>query len=276
MNYIEVEFRLDPLLPAREVLIYELAELEYESFVNTAQGIKAYIQKVGFDEDAFEDLHTLKMGGLNFTYRVREIEQINWNKKWEEEFNPILLGEHCLIRAPFHAPAEDDIMDVIIAPKMSFGTGHHPTTCLMVDQLFQHSLEGKDVLDMGCGTAILAIIAKKRGAQRVWGVDIEDFAYENALENIKLNDTEDIIVSKGGVEQIENESFHVILANINRNALIEDMDAYVRALKQGGRLYLSGFYTTDIDILSHQAIKLGLVFEEKKEREGWALLSFKK
>ncbi len=276
MNYIEVEFSLEPLLPAREVLIYELAELEYESFVNTAKGIKAYIPKVDFDEDAFQDLHTWKMGGLNFTYRVREIEQINWNKKWEEEFNPILFGEHCLIRAPFHAPAEGKIMDVIIAPKMSFGTGHHPTTYLMVDQLFQLSLEGKDVLDMGCGTAILAIIAKKRGAQRVWGIDIEDFAYENALENVKLNDTEDIIVYKGGVEQIENESFHVILANINRNVLVDDMDAYVRALKQGGRLYLSGFYTTDIDILSHQAIKLGLVFEEKKEREGWALLSFKK
>ena len=276
MNYIEVEFSLEPLLPAREVLIYELAELEYESFVNTAKGIKAYIQKVDFDEDAFEDLHTWKMGGLNFTYRVREIEQINWNKKWEEEFNPVLFGEHCLIRAPFHAPAEGKIMDVIIAPKMSFGTGHHPTTYLMVDQLFQLSLEGKDVLDMGCGTAILAIIAKKRGAQRVWGIDIEDFAYENAVENVKLNDTEDIIVYKGGVGQIENESFHVILANINRNVLMEDMDAYVRALKQGGRLYLSGFYTTDIDILSHQAIKLGLVFEEKKEREGWALLSFKK
>jgi len=276
MNYIEVEFSLEPLLPAREVLIYELAELEYESFVNTAKGIKAYIQKVDFDEDAFEDLHTWKMGGLNFTYRVREIEQINWNKKWEEEFNPVLFGEHCLIRAPFHAPAEGKIMDVIIAPKMSFGTGHHPTTYLMVDQLFQLSLEGKDVLDMGCGTAILAIIARKRGAQRVWGIDIEDFAYENAVENVKLNDTEDIIVYKGGVGQIENESFHVILANINRNVLMEDMDAYVRALKQGGRLYLSGFYTTDIDILSHQAIKLGLVFEEKKEREGWALLSFKK
>jgi len=276
MNYIEVEFNLDPLLPAREVLIYELAELEYESFVNTKKGIKAYIQKIDFDEDAFEDLHALKMGGLNYTYRVREIEQINWNKKWEEEFTPILLGEHCLIRAPFHAPAEGDVMDVIIAPKMSFGTGHHPTTYLMAEQLFQLSLEGKDVLDMGCGTAILAIIAKKLGAHRVCGIDIEDFAYENALENVKLNDTDDIFVYKGGVEQIENQSFHVILANINRNVLVDDMNAYGRALKRGGRLYLSGFYTTDIDILNQQAIKLGLVFEEKKEREGWALLSFKK
>ena len=274
MNYVEVEFFLNPLLPAREVLVYELSEIEFDSFVNTSVGVKAYIQKVKFDEDLFDNLHALKIGALEFSYRVREIESTNWNKKWEDEFDPIWVDRKCLIRAPFHSPSDGDALEIVIAPNMSFGTGHHPTTYLMVQELLEVPLIGKNLLDMGCGTGILAILAKKRGADRVVGIDIEDYAYHNSIENFKLNKLEDICIYKGGAEQIDNQKFDVILANINRNILLKDMEIYVNALNHGGRLLLSGFYTTDNELLESKAENLGLVFDKKMEKDGWSLLSY--
>jgi len=276
MNYIELDFKLDPLLPAREVLVYELGELLYESFVNTSEGIKAYIPIVDFDESQLDGLMTFDIPDLFYSYLKTEIEQENWNATWEEDFQAIYIDDKCVIRAPFHAAPEEGVMDVLISPKMSFGTGHHQTTFMMAQKLFNLDVDGKSVLDMGCGTAVLAIIAKKLGAQTVWGIDIEDFAYENAKENVQLNSVSEVIVYKGGAEMLNSQSFHLILANINRNILLEDMKAYCNVLETNGRICFSGFFTTDIDILKEHATNLGLVFEDKQEKEGWAMLSFLK
>lgn len=276
MNYVEVEFKLDPLLPAREVLVYELGELGYESFVNTHEGIKAYVVENQFDENDFDGLMSLNIPALHYTYKSRVIEQRNWNEQWEQDFDPIDVNGKCLIRAPFHDKPPDGVMDVLIAPKMSFGTGHHQTTFMMAQKLLELDVMHKQVLDMGCGTAVLAIIAKKMGADTVWAVDIEDFAYENARENVKLNGVDEVIVYKGGAELLNSFNFHLILANINRNILLADIQAYVNVLEPGGRICLSGFYTTDFEVLDQFATDLGLVFEDKKEKEGWALLSYLK
>ncbi|MDA8714553.1 50S ribosomal protein L11 methyltransferase [Flavobacteriales bacterium] len=276
MNYIEVEFILDPLLPSREVLVYELGELKYESFVNIPNGIKAYIPIVDYDEDCFDSLQALKIPGLNFSYLTKEIVHENWNKLWEQDFDSIVIEDKCVIRAPFHNQPELDIMDIVISPKMSFGTGHHQTTYMIAAKLFDLELNEIDVLDMGCGTGVLAIIAKKKGANLVWAIDIEEFAYENTLENCLRNGVSDIHVLRGDASSLTKQRFHLILANINRNILLKDMQAYADVLIQDGLLILSGFYKTDFDVIHEKAINLGLVFVEMLEKEGWAMLLFKK
>ena len=276
MNYIEVEFILEPLLPSREVLVYELGELNYESFVNIPKGIKAYIPIADYDEDCFDSLQALKIPGLNFSYLTKEIVQKNWNELWEKDFDSIVIEDKCIIRAPFHNQPEPGIMDVVISPKMSFGTGHHQTTYMIAAKLFDLQLNDIDVLDMGCGTGVLAIIAKKNGANMVWAVDVEEFAYENTLENCLRNDVSDIYVFRGDATCLTNQRFHLILANINRNILLEDMEAYADQLIEDGLLILSGFYKTDFEVINQKAVDLGLVFVEMLEKEGWAMLLFKK
>ncbi|MBT6513894.1 MAG: 50S ribosomal protein L11 methyltransferase [Crocinitomicaceae bacterium] len=276
MNYIEVEFILEPLLPSREVLVYELGELNYESFVNIPKGIKAYIPIADYDEDCFDSLQALKIPGLNFSYLTKEIVQKNWNELWEKDFDSIVIKDKCIIRAPFHNQPEPGIMDVVISPKMSFGTGHHQTTYMIAAKLFDLQLKDIDVLDMGCGTGVLAIIAKKNGANMVWAVDVEEFAYENTLENCLRNDVSDIYVFRGDATCLTNQRFHLILANINRNILLEDMEAYADVLIEDGLLILSGFYKTDFEVINQKAVDLGLVFVEMLEKEGWAMLLFKK
>ena len=276
MNYIEVEFILEPLLPSREVLVYELGELNYESFVNIPKGIKAYIPIADYDEDCFDSLQALKIPGLNFSYLTKEIVQKNWNELWEKDFDSIVIEDKCIIRAPFHNQPEPGIMDVVISPKMSFGTGHHQTTYMIAAKLFDLQLNDIDVLDMGCGTGVLAIIAKKNGANMVWAVDVEEFAYENTLENCLRNDVSDIYVFRGDATCLTNQRFHLILANINRNILLEDMEAYADVLIEDGLLILSGFYKTDFEVINQKAVDLGLVFVEMLEKEGWAMLLFKK
>ena len=276
MNYIEVEFILEPLLPSREVLVYELGELNYESFVNIPKGIKAYIPLADYDEDCFDSLQALKIPGLNFSYLSKEIVQKNWNELWEKDFDSIVIEDKCIIRAPFHNQPEPGIMDVVISPKMSFGTGHHQTTYMIAAKLFDLQLNDIDVLDMGCGTGVLAIIAKKNGANMVWAVDVEEFADENTLENCLRNDVSDIYVFRGDATCLTNQRFHLILANINRNILLEDMEAYADQLIEDGLLILSGFYKTDFEVINQKAVDLGLVFVEMLEKEGWAMLLFKK
>ena len=273
MNYIELEFKLDPLLPAREVLIHELGEAGYESFVNTEKGVKAYISVSEFDDSIFSGFMTFQIPDLKHSYHFNEIEQQNWNKVWESDFEPIVVSDKLCIRAPFHEEMPG-MIDVLISPKMSFGTGHHQTTYMMSQALLEYGCKDSDVLDMGCGTAVLAILASKLGANRVVGIDIEDFAYENALENVKLNHVRKVNVYKGGAELLNSSKFHLILANINRNILLSDMEAYMNVLHPGGRICFSGFYTTDFDVINQRATDLGLVFEEMKEKEGWALLSY--
>ncbi len=275
-NYIEITFVLTPLLPAREILLYELGELGFESFTNETTGLKAYIPESDFIEDSINALQGLSLPDLHATFDVKVIKQQNWNAKWEAEFDPILIEDQCAIVAPFHDLNETFKHTVVINPQMSFGTGHHQTTYMLSNELLSRDLSGKSVLDMGCGTGVLAILAEQLGADKVEAIDIDEFAYENTIENIELNSCSKIDVHKGGAELLTSQSFHLILANINRNILVRDMEQYVNVLAQGGEIWFSGFFESDFQVINERATDLGLVFEFKRNKEQWAMLAYSK
>lgn len=275
MNYIKVSFELDPILPAREILYAELGELPFESFEETINGLEAYIQAPDFSEDMLKGLIIEGLPNQKLSIKSEVIEQQNWNAVWESNFEPIVVNSKCVIRAPFHKTPEVEY-DIIISPQMSFGTGHHETTFLISNELFELDLKNKAVLDMGCGTGVLAIIAKKMGAEPIEAIDIEEWAYENTLDNNKLNKVEGMSVFHGDASLLINKTFDVILANINRNILINDMKAYASCLSTGGIILFSGFYETDVPQIKEAAEENGLVFVKKEVRNNWTMAQFKK
>jgi ribosomal protein L11 methyltransferase len=275
MDYVEVSFEIQPMQPWRDVLIGELAEIEFESFVETETGLQAYIQKELFSEENLHAISTLNQHGVVITHHITPIKSENWNAVWEADFEPIIVNEECIVRAPFH-PAKNLPFEIVISPKMSFGTGHHETTWLMMKTLLGVEVSGMEVLDMGSGTGVLAILAEKMGAKTVLAVDVDDWAYENAIENTSLNDTVNISVEKGNVSNIEGQSFHVILANINKNVLLQDMDQYASALKPQGNLLISGFFEMDVPDLMRKATSCGLQLSHKEYKNHWACLKFEK
>lgn len=275
MNYIEVQFELIPLLPAREVLYGDLTIADFESFEDTESGVKAYIQESQFDEDKIKAFNVWNIDNLEVKYNVRTIEQKNWNAVWESNFEPIIVNDDCVIRAPFHDSFSKK-NEIIISPQMSFGTGHHETTFLMAQQLFALDLEGKTLLDMGCGTAVLAILAHQLGAVDIVGIDIEDWAYQNALENCALNNTTDIIIEKGDSKLLDGRSFQIILANINKNVLINDMSRFAESLANKGSLLLSGFFDTDVKELIKVAADNGLKYVSHNTKNNWAMMILEK
>lgn len=275
MDYTEVVFTLSPLVPARDILTYYLGELGYESFAETNTGVKAYIPQPHFNHDDLK-LVCEKLPGCEISTTVNHIPSQNWNAEWESQFDPIRMDSGCLIRAPFHSSEPGYLYEIIINPQMSFGTGHHHTTQLMVRQMLELELTGGQVADVGCGTGVLAVLAEKMGAQQVYAVDIDDWAFENTKDNIKLNNSVKIAVNKGTFELLEDHSFTLILANINKNVLKHDLPAYSRSLTQGGTLLLSGFFVTDARELIEQAEQLGLVFAGKQNNDDWAVLKFMK
>ncbi len=277
MIYIEYTFLLDPILPAREVLIAELSEMGFESFVENEDGLQAYIQKEVLQEGFEEFLMTKEIDGLSFSFSRKEIAQVNWNEEWEKNFSPIIVDEACLIKAPFHEMDTSRFQYVIeIEPKMSFGTGHHSTTHLIISEMMTMDWRGKSVLDMGSGTAVLAILASKMGAENCAAIDIDEWAYENGVENGRRNGVSNIIFHKGGAELLGNEKYDLVLANINRNILMADMQHYVKVLVEDGEILFSGFYDQDVPVLVSRAEELGLVLMNKRLKEEWCMLRMKK
>ena len=281
MNYIEVNFTITAnesaeinAQMAREILVAELGALNFESFVNTDTGLQAYVQEADFVEEEVSDLYILHNPDFSITMEVVTIEQQNWNAEWEKNFEPIEVEGKCIVRAPFHDKKEVDF-DIVIEPKMSFGTGHHETTHQMIAQLLNMDVSGKRVLDMGCGTGILAILACMKGANSITGIDIDEWAYENTLENIRKNKCSQIIVKQGGAEHLNNCSYDVILANINRNILLNDMEAYTKTMRTGSQIAFSGFYTSDISHIDTKARTLGLRLLRQSEKNNWAALVYK-
>lgn len=275
MNYKEYSFKVTPVLPGREVLIAELSELNFESFVEEVDGLKAYIQEDGPSKEEIEQLMAFQIEGTTIDVQISEVERENWNAKWESDFNPIFVGDDVVVRAPFHESTSARF-DLLIQPKMSFGTGHHDTTWLMLERMLSMDIEGKAVLDMGSGTGVLAILAEKLGASKVDAIDIDDWSQENCQENADLNGCRLIQAEIGDASLLPGRSFDVVLANINRNVLVTDMPVYSSVLKPGGQLQLSGFFPTDQDILVESAVQNGLSFVEGKERNGWMTLGFVK
>lgn len=275
INYIEFKFKIDPPQPGSEILIAELGYAGFESFVENEDGITAYIPAEEFDEEVFAGIHILHSNEFEISYTSDKIEQVNWNVEWEKNFNPIIVDERCSVRAPFHEKPDTDF-DIVIEPKMSFGTGHHATTHMMLQFILNNDWEGKTVLDMGCGTGVLAILTEMKGATEIDAIDIDNWCYLNTLENVERNGCENIKVHEGGAELLKDRNYDRIIANINRNILLEDMSFYAASLNPGGKLFLSGFYTEDISVIEEECNKHNLHPTDKLEKENWAAVCFSK
>jgi len=271
--YTEYQFSVTPLQPGTEILIAELGYAGFESFVETPVGVTAYIQKDEWNENILEDIQVLSSSEFSIEYTIAEIEQTNWNEEWEKNFNPIEVDNSCRVRAPFHDKKEVPY-DIIIEPKMSFGTGHHETTHMMLQFILENDFKDKHVLDMGCGTAVLAILAEMKGAIAIDAIDIDEWCFENSKENIARNNCTRITAYKGDANLLQKQKYDSIIANINRNILINDMARYKDSLKKDGTLYLSGFYAEDLTIIKDACNKLGFTFVENKNRNNWIAAKF--
>lgn len=274
MDYIEVTLKVNA--DFADILTAELGELGFDAFVETEDGFSAYIEEEQFSEEALQETLRRYADYVTVTYTVEQIERQNWNEEWERNFEPLFISGQVSVRASFHPRPEQAKYDIVINPKMSFGTGHHETTTLMIENQLTLNHQGRRVLDMGCGTGILAIMAGELGAAEIVAVDIEDWTVENARENAELNKCSQMEVRLGGAETIAGEKpFDIILANINRNVLLEDMPAYKAVLKPEGWLLLSGFYTEDLPVLQQKAETLGLQYQSHRVKNNWVSAIFK-
>ena len=273
MNYIEYSFTVSPLQPGAEILIAELGSAGFESFVETETGVTAYIQKEEWTEAILNDIQILASEEFVIEFTTSEIEQVNWNAEWEKNFESIEVDEKCVVRAPFH-PKTNVPYEIVIEPKMSFGTGHHETTYMMLQHILENNFKNKRVLDMGCGTAVLAILAEMRGAKLIDAIDIDEWCFQNSEENVNRNNCRNISVHLGDASILAGKRYDIIIANINRNILLDDMHKYRNCLSEGGELYLSGFYSEDLPIIQDCCNNLGFTFVDKKERNNWIAAKF--
>ena len=273
MDYLVFDFSITPLEPYREILISDLADINFESFIETANGVEAFIQKDLYNQNSFCELAIIKKEGI--TYIKKTIKEQNWNSEWESNFNPIDVNGECYIRASFHQPVGTKY-DIIIDPKMSFGTGHHATTYLMIAEILKMDLNHQNILDMGCGTGVLAILAEKKSAKKIIAIDTDEWAYQNAVENITINNAKNIEVLRGNSSLLKEYSFSTIFANINRNILLQDLNIYAKVLQENGDLLLSGFYTQDIPLMISEAKKYNLDLMTNSTKDNWSMLHLKK
>ena len=272
-SYLGFHFSVEPKELGSEILVAELGELPFESFIDSDSGIVAYIQKQFWTENILDDLHILSSAEFQVSYTIEEIDQVNWNEEWEKNFEAIEVDRICHVRAPFH-PKTDAKFDIVIEPKMSFGTGHHETTHMMIQHLLETDVAGKKTLDMGCGTAILAILAEMKGAQPIDAIDIDNWCYLNSIENAERNNCTQISVYEGDADLLKEKKYDLIIANINRNILLNDMQSYVDCLNKEGVLLLSGFYTEDIPFIDASCTEKGLTYVKKFERNNWVSLKY--
>ena len=278
MKYFEVTFTTAPCNETVNDVVSALAgEIGFESFVEWENGVQAYVQQTLFDEEALKDMvDSFPLPDTQISYEIKEAEDKDWNEEWEKNFfQPIVIGDRCCIHSTFHKDTPQTEYEILINPQMAFGTGHHETTSSIICELLDADLEGKSVLDMGCGTSILAILASMRGANPVTAIDIDDWCVNNSRDNIELNGINNITVELGDAALLEGrEAFDVIIANINRNILLADMDRYAACMQQGSELFMSGFYVQDIPAIREKAENLGMTFEHHREKNNWAAVKF--
>ena len=272
-SYIGYHFTIEPKELGSEILIAELGEKAFESFTETETGIDAFVQKDLWDETILDDVYILQSEEFKIDYTYEEIEQVNWNEEWERNFEPIEVDGKCNVRAPFH-PKTNAEFDIVIEPKMSFGTGHHETTHMMIQHLLEMDVNGLKTLDMGCGTAILAILAEMKGAKPIDAIDIDNWCYLNSIENAERNHCQNISVYEGDAALLQGKKYDLIIANINRNILLNDMQSYVNCLNTGGTILFSGFYEEDIPFIDSSCTEKGLTFIKKFQRNNWVSLKY--
>ena len=274
-TYIAYHFTIEPTELGSQILIAQLEETAFESFEETEEGVSAYVQKDVWAENILNDIEILSNENFKISYTTNEIEPVNWNEEWEKNFSPIDVDGICHVRAPFH-PATNAKYEIVIEPKMSFGTGHHETTHMMIQHLLELDVTNKKTIDMGCGTAILAILAEMKGAQPIDAIDIDNWCYLNSIENAERNNCKHISVYEGDASLLVGKKYDIIIANINRNILLNDMQQYVDCLNDNGILFLSGFYTEDIPVISESCTSKGLTYVKQFERNNWVALKFVK
>jgi len=261
----------------QDVLMHELAGMGFDTFETRDNGFAGYIASEQLDLQSLESLLIHQPVGFEVAYKVKEILPQNWNEVWERNFEPVVVADQCYVRATFHPPAPAYPYEIIIDPKMAFGTGHHQTTSLMMRYLLETDLDGKTVLDMGCGTGILAILAAKLGASSVWAIDNDPVCVASVEENKVLNSVAHIVSKCGSMELIVNETFDIILANINRNSLLDQLAGYAGSLRADGLLYVSGFYDgADLAALKAVGLQYALVYEDHRVLADWAAARFVK
>ena len=274
MKYFEVTFSVQPYSEtAADVLSALTADIGFESFAECEGGVKAYIQQSLFDEDALKQtIAGFPLPDTGIDYTIDEPEDKDWNEEWEKNFfQPIVIGDRCVIHSTFHKDYPKAEYDIVINPQMAFGTGHHETTSSILAELLEADLKGKSVLDMGCGTSILAILASMRGADPVTAIDIDDWCVNNSRDNIALNRIENITVELGDASLLKGRKpFDVIIATINRNILLNDLPAYAECMRPGSEIYMSGFYTEDIPAIRSKGESLGMEFVHFREKHNWA------
>lgn len=278
MKYFEFTFDTNPCTETvNDVLAAVLGDAGFESFIEREGGLSAYIQQSLCNEEVIKNaLNEFPLPDTEITYNYVEAEDKNWNEEWEKNFfQPIVIGNCCVIHSTFHHDVPKAEYDIVINPQMAFGTGHHETTSLIISELLNSELEGKSLLDMGCGTSILAILARMRGATPCTAIDIDEWCVRNSIENIELNKVTDIDVELGDAGTLQGKGpFDVVIANINRNILLNDMKQYVACMHPGSELYMSGFYVDDIPVIREEAERNGLNFIHHQEKNHWAAVKF--
>jgi len=271
--YLGYHFTIEPKELGSEILVAELGEKAFESFTETENGISAFVKKDLWDENILDDIYILQSEEFKIEYTIEEIDQVNWNEEWEKNFEPIDVDGKCHVRAPFHEKTNAEF-DIVIEPKMSFGTGHHETTHMMIQHLLEMDVKGLKTLDMGCGTAILAILAEMKGAEPIDAIDIDNWCYLNSIENAERNNCKHISVYEGDAALLAGKKYDLIIANINRNILLNDMQAYVDALNPKGIILFSGFYEEDIPFIDASCVEKGLTYVKKLQRNNWVSLKY--
>ena len=276
MEYIEVDIKIEKSEVFSDIVVARLNEIEFETFLENDNGVRCYIQAKLFDKKKLDiELYKIKQyTKLNFN--INHVAQKNWNEEWEKNFKPVQINSHCLIRSEFHNNSGNFKDEIIITPKLSFGTGHHETTFLMINELYNLDLNDKSILDMGSGTGVLSIVASKNGAKQVVGIDIDEWAFQNSIDNAKLNNTENISFLHGDIKLIENQDFDIILANINRNIIEKDIEEYYNLLSDKGDLLISGFLVEDVDFIINLSINNRFNVINKKNKGQWSMVHLRK
>lgn len=276
MEYIEIDIRLKLVNPYAEIFIARLNEIKYESFSTDEVGLKAYIRSDLFNKKKLTEIVDEISSFTKIDLSINAIKKENWNADWENNYSPVHINKDCVIRAHFHDRFPNIEHEIIITPKMSFGTGHHETTFLVMNQIFELNLEGKQVLDIGSGTGVLSILASKLGAKKIVGIDIDKWAYENAIENSKLNNISNIQFIEGTAESIGKKMYDVVLANINRNIILADIQKYVKAMRAKSDIILSGFLKQDVKIILNKIKQLKFNLVASKNKNKWQMLHLRR
>lgn len=276
MDYTEIDIRLQDINPFAEILVARLDEIKFEAYSEDENGLKAYIKTQLLDKESFEDVISEVSQLTELSFKISQVKKENWNLEWERNYSPVFINKDCVVRAHFHKPIADVEHEIIITPKMSFGTGHHETTSLMMNGMFDLDFKEKSVLDVGTGTGVLAILASKLGAKNVVGIDCDKWAFENANENSVLNSISNIQFLHGNVNVIGNRTYNILLVNINRNIILNDIKIYVAAMREYAEILLSGFLEEDTSLILQTVKQLGFELIILKNKGKWQMLHLKR